>query len=182
MATKLTDAQKIKRIVGRHEDWTFYARYSGRYMYGRQCPGIVCSHYDVSKAVAAVRRAIVGKVTWNQDSMGLDTIVYFPGLQSDPEPTCPSCGTTFDLVESTGLCDSCTDADYDAACTCMEDICPGNSITSGGFCQGARVSTPDGYGTVVLILEDCSAVVDLEEGGTGTFAFDKVRQVASLTV
>ena len=87
MNAKLTDAQKIARIVARHEDWTFYARYSGRCMYGACCPGIVCSPYDTNKAAAAVKRAL-GRVTVSMDNMGLDMIDYYPGLQRDPEQTC----------------------------------------------------------------------------------------------
>lgn len=84
MKNTRTDSQKIEQIVSRHDDWTFKGHYSGRCMGGRTCPGIVCSPYDVTKAVAAVTRAIIGKVTWTTDNMGLDMIVYFPGLMSDP--------------------------------------------------------------------------------------------------
>ncbi len=84
MNAKQSASQKIARIVAKHEDRTFYSHYTGRFMYSRACPGIVCSPYDVAKAITAVKRAITGKVTYCTDNMGLDMVVYFSGLMSDP--------------------------------------------------------------------------------------------------
>ncbi len=89
MNAKKTDAQKIAAIAARHEadGWSYYARYSGRYMYGRECPGIVCPPSDIGRARAAARRhGISGCAT---DSMGLDSIIYWPGVEAEaytPEP------------------------------------------------------------------------------------------------
>ena len=116
MKTKMTDSQKIERIVKRHEEdgWTFYARYSGRFMYGDHCPGIVCPSWDVSKATTALKRINRNVST---DSMGRDAIVYCSSLRADPEPDpviCPACGDkVVALIPSSGTCDSCTDSDYD---------------------------------------------------------------------
>lgn len=87
MKIKLTDAQKIERIAQKHEDdgWNFYARYSGRAMFGDVCPGIVCPPYDTPKVVTAARRAGI-KAYPSHDNMGRDNIVYWPAIKSDPEP------------------------------------------------------------------------------------------------
>ena len=85
-ATKTkTDAAKIQAIADRHADegWSFYAAYSGRCMFGRTCPGIVCPPQDARRATAAVRRAGIRSEV-SRDSMGLDTIVYWSFLPSDP--------------------------------------------------------------------------------------------------
>jgi hypothetical protein len=81
MTTKMTDAQKIERIANRHEDedWSFYAGYSGRCMFGDRCPGIVCPGGDVSKVQSAVRRSGI-KATPSTDNMGRDIIVYWPSI------------------------------------------------------------------------------------------------------
>ena len=55
--------------------------YSGRFMYGKTCMGIVT---DEPTAVIeeAASRGLRGALT---DGMGLDTIVYWTGVQSDQE-------------------------------------------------------------------------------------------------
>lgn len=87
MKTKLTTNQAIARVAARHEEdgWAFRARYSGRCMYGRCCPGITCPRGHVQAVTAAVRKAgIRGHAS--TDNMGLDMIVYWPGIEADPEP------------------------------------------------------------------------------------------------
>ena len=73
--------------------YEYRENYSGRGMYGRNCVGIVCecSAIDLIMDLAdyimnnfdgyiSVRDALNGQV--RQDSMGIDTIVYFPGIES----------------------------------------------------------------------------------------------------
>ena len=84
MKTKTkTAATKIRAIAEKHADegWTFYARYSGRGMFGDTCPGIVCPGYDVQKVEAAARK--IGVRNPSVDGMGLDRIVYWSSVASD---------------------------------------------------------------------------------------------------
>jgi hypothetical protein len=73
--TTKTAAQKIEDVAAKHADdnWTFYAAYSGRGMFGHACPGIVCPAADVP----AVKKAVRGHGKPSVDNMGLDMIVYW---------------------------------------------------------------------------------------------------------
>lgn len=82
MKTKLSDAQKIKQVAD-DNDWGFRPRYSGRWMFGSQCPGIVCGASEVHAVVSAVKRRRI-KCVPSWDNMGLDMIVYWPSIVSDP--------------------------------------------------------------------------------------------------
>lgn len=54
-----------------------YEGYSGRGMYGQRCYGIVCDDY-VSCIETVALQGITGA---NTDSMGLQSIVYWPNIQ-----------------------------------------------------------------------------------------------------
>ena len=54
--------------------------YSGRCMYGRRCYGIVCEGYDMATVKKLGNKYKLG--TANQDSMGLQAIVYWPYLEA----------------------------------------------------------------------------------------------------
>lgn len=84
----LSDAQKIQRVAKRHaqDGWTFRARYTGKYMSGRECPGIVCSAGDTIRVADEVRRAGIRRQD-NADRMGDDMIVYWPYVAFDPATT-----------------------------------------------------------------------------------------------
>jgi hypothetical protein len=62
---------------------TVYPNYSGRFMFGKKCPGIVCSDPDYCEAEAHRRGFGHGKV----DTLGLKYIVYWPDLSMDSEVT-----------------------------------------------------------------------------------------------
>jgi hypothetical protein len=68
--------------------YEFYGDYSGRGMYGKRCVGIVCdSPMDVVIELCDYLRdngvesatSALGGTSW--DSMGLQSIVYFPNVQ-----------------------------------------------------------------------------------------------------
>lgn len=82
-ATKKTDAQKIRAIaeLNGYRGWHYRPDYSGRGMCGDTCPGITCPSDEVKRATAAVKRAGV-RCDASLDSMGLDSIVYWPYVQS----------------------------------------------------------------------------------------------------
>ena len=69
-------------------EYTLRADYSGRDMFGRECIGIVCQDAlsmmaDLTEYIASfdeilnIRQAL-GRIC--TDSMGMDTIVYFPDI------------------------------------------------------------------------------------------------------
>lgn len=58
-------------------DGTVVKGYSGRFMYGKQCWGVITS--DAATAIAAASAANIVKT--QIDSMGLDTIVYWPEIE-----------------------------------------------------------------------------------------------------
>lgn len=71
-------AEKLEEIA--HEnDWGFMSDYSGRFMFGKLCCGIIADN-SISVieecAVNGIRGAIV-------DNLGLDYIVYFPDIQME---------------------------------------------------------------------------------------------------
>ena len=76
-----------------NENYELYGDYSGRRMYGRTCPGIVCP--DPIEALLGLVDYIVDKGLDGQtsvteligiprtDNMGTDMILYFPMLTTD---------------------------------------------------------------------------------------------------
>lgn len=67
-------------------DSLLYKSYSGRYMYGRTCIGIVGSINDFARFITAVAAKDSQMASDLSDAatidvMGLDTIFYFPGVE-----------------------------------------------------------------------------------------------------
>lgn len=67
-----------------------YADYSGRGMYGRTCVGIVLDYdavADLSEAIAdAGADEILDREGRSQDSLGLNTIIYWTGVTCEDAP------------------------------------------------------------------------------------------------
>jgi hypothetical protein len=65
--------------------------YSGRYMYGSDCVGVICSGAGafarfilaVNDADEELAQAMTERLS--TDNMGFDTIYYFPGVQAEEE-------------------------------------------------------------------------------------------------
>ena len=88
----MTDVKGLIRDFCDDAGYDFYDDYSGRFMYGRKCPGIVCDNpldavlglsdwiHDCAFATGRNPSAadLLGSPKW--DNMGLDMIVYFPAL------------------------------------------------------------------------------------------------------
>ena len=64
---------------------SMYERYSGRGMLGAQCVGVVTADRCGLQS-AALRSGIVSVIDFRSDSLGLDTIVYWPGIQLPKAP------------------------------------------------------------------------------------------------
>ena len=84
-------ADCIKAFVAGHEEYTLYEDYSGRFMFGRKCLGVVVAEgnsymsflmelteYLCQHDVEDKELALDGV---SCDSLGLDTIVYFPRIE-----------------------------------------------------------------------------------------------------
>ena len=70
-------AEDIIRDIAYDLDGEVRERYSGRFMYGAHCMGIV--HSSATAVIeAAAARGLTGAVT---DNMGLDMIVYWPHVK-----------------------------------------------------------------------------------------------------
>lgn len=78
----------IKEFCESNEECRYHQGYSGRFMFGRQCVGIVVEG-DVFKQIVRLCdflhengvesvEEVLGRI--QMDSMGLDKIVYFPDL------------------------------------------------------------------------------------------------------
>ena len=81
ITNKLTDPEKIERVADRNA-WTYEEAYSGREMFGRRCPAIVCDHWEIKAAMGKVKRAGIKDVaTWDQ--LGKHVVVYWPTVPSD---------------------------------------------------------------------------------------------------
>ena len=72
--------------------YEYYEGYSGRYMYGRKCPGIVCEDpmmvmlelADHILDTEGVQNSLVGMLGCPRtDSLGLDRILYFPVVDEE---------------------------------------------------------------------------------------------------
>lgn len=97
--------QSIIKANATQEGVTYHKDYSGRGMYGRQCIGISGSRSECMAVIKACivelhneaqddvnddtdydfEMAIELVFNYNTDSMGYDTIVYWPGMQDDQE-------------------------------------------------------------------------------------------------
>lgn len=69
-------------------DLEIYDDYSGRAMYGKECVGVVGDLGDFAMFCAAIG-STVSDWEWvrhaRQDSMGMKSIFYFPGVQIEPK-------------------------------------------------------------------------------------------------
>jgi len=109
-----------------NDDVTLRESYSGRGMYGRNCPGITGSFNGCMDVIAEVIKAAYGAgdvegarvvdtlLCFRQDSMGLDVIIYWedlPEFERDIEQdakTCPNCGHVHSIKLTEGMvCDQC---------------------------------------------------------------------------
>ena len=99
-ATLVVSDEELDTAVAMLEDHTSFldgegssvrTDYSGRGMYGAECIGIVGSHAVAALFIVALADAtdydhvellaeLVQRNGWQTDSMGLDTIHYFPGI------------------------------------------------------------------------------------------------------
>jgi hypothetical protein len=68
------DALEACEIVADEVGGSVYEDYSGRFMFGAQCPGVTCG--NANEAIEAAAR--VGLKGARTDNMGLDMIVYWP--------------------------------------------------------------------------------------------------------
>lgn len=91
---KNDETRSIKHIIEdfcRHSDkYTYYANYSGKGMYGKECVGIVCSSpmnmmMDLTRFIEKTDYTDQYLLLQNPcvDEMGLDYIVYFPYINSE---------------------------------------------------------------------------------------------------
>lgn len=75
----MQDKIKILKDVADEVDGKFCDDYSGRWMFGKTCVGIICDNaYSCIEAAAA--QGIRGART---DNMGRSYIVYWPSIKSD---------------------------------------------------------------------------------------------------
>lgn len=83
-------AELIKEFCEINEGYSFYGDYSGRFMFGKKCVGIVVNReYSYMNMLIQLTRFLeendVDDVDLELsnpaiDEMGLDTIVYFPNI------------------------------------------------------------------------------------------------------
>ena len=87
----MTVAEAIRNYVDENEQYELYEGYSGRGMFGRKCLGVVIRELDSfmdfiikltryldDNGVEDTNFSIEGA---SYDSLGLDTIVYFPRIE-----------------------------------------------------------------------------------------------------
>ncbi len=102
----LTLQQRIKRMCEEQKFVTFYNGYSGRSMYGRSCVGVTGTRQDCIAVIAelikdSMNEIAAGEETYvldryndevdtllgfQTDSMGYDTIIYWPKLEEIQSP------------------------------------------------------------------------------------------------
>lgn len=89
--TTLTDDQVQELVYALDlDDEAVYARYSGRGMYGSTCFGLVLDVQDLLVGVA-LAQVFGPDDAWDiarkarTDNMGYSTIVYFPGVELEPD-------------------------------------------------------------------------------------------------
>ena len=63
----------------------FYENYSGRFMFGACCPGVVGDIHTLAEVLANLPPDL--RKTFRQDSMGLEYIYYWPSLVTEKEKT-----------------------------------------------------------------------------------------------
>jgi hypothetical protein len=75
MPKKLTLKERVEAVAA----WvggTVYENYSGRFMFGDTCYGVVCEPFTVKDAIKQGNKRRLG--TARTDNLGLDMIVYWP--------------------------------------------------------------------------------------------------------
>jgi len=73
-----TNLEKMKEIVEKlGEDYSVYENYSGRFMFGKKCLGIVGPNVEAIKSAASKK----GFKRASIDNMGLNMIIYWPHIQ-----------------------------------------------------------------------------------------------------
>ena len=71
------------REVARKNGWEFQDAYSGRYMFGRKCVGIVGPSSDEIMKAVVLDSVTVAFTGWLQDTMGFEVIVYWPSISAE---------------------------------------------------------------------------------------------------
>jgi hypothetical protein len=89
----MTVKEAIIKFVEGQEEYKLYEDYSGRFMYGAKCLGVIirsgCSYMEFLIQLTTfmcendVDDANLELSGVNADSLGLDTIVYFPRILTD---------------------------------------------------------------------------------------------------
>ena len=117
----------ILKVLGEHQDEikSVHTNYSGRGMYGKECFGIVVESYS-----AIEDELDKYNVMGSKDSMGRDTIIYWPGTTYEKLKSEDSEGVLdgFDISESTVSVDTINElkkiarsGDYDTLPVCIHD-------------------------------------------------------------
>lgn len=76
----MTNQEKVRRVA-EEVGGKVREKYSGRFMYGKTCMGIVCG-YPIEAIEVAGELGLRGA---RQDSMGLSYIVYWPTVSIEGE-------------------------------------------------------------------------------------------------
>ena len=71
------------REVARKNGWKFENEYSGRFMFGRRCVGIVGPSSDEIMKAVVLDSVTVAFTGWLQDTMGFEVIVYWPSISAE---------------------------------------------------------------------------------------------------
>jgi hypothetical protein len=72
------------RQVARNNGWEFVNDYSGRYMFGRKCVGIVGpSSGEILQAVLLDSVTVAFFTGWREDTMAFEVIVYWPDIAAE---------------------------------------------------------------------------------------------------
>lgn len=90
MITEVYDVLMALEDAGLDAESNLYQDYSGRSMYGSSCFGITGTVNDAAKFLVALGEYDRGlafdlSCSMRMDSMGRDTIIYFPGYTVDVE-------------------------------------------------------------------------------------------------
>lgn len=86
----MTVREAIESFVSENEQYELYENYSGRYMFGRKCLGVVVKQgYSFMDFIINLTRYLddndVDDIDFKlegatYDNLGLDTVVYFPNI------------------------------------------------------------------------------------------------------
>ena len=86
----MTVEEAIKNFISENEQYSLYENYSGRYMFGRKCLGVIVKQgYSFMDFIINLTRYLddndVDDIDFKlegatYDNLGLDTVVYFPNI------------------------------------------------------------------------------------------------------